>query len=114
MTFNEMDQYNLFPGYYWDVREIRIHKDDSLSIVDRMGYIHLPRSKSWLLAKSHAQSQMTFFGPGMAHNYQHFGFPTAIALETRRVLPKTSILRQLIGPHTRFTQHINYKALTVG
>ena len=113
MPFYDLDNYELFPGYHWDVREVRIHADNTLSIADRLGYLHVPGSKSWMLAKAHLQSQMTFFGPGMAHNYVHFGFPTAVAIETRRVLSPSSVLRQLLEPHTRFTQHINYKALTV-
>lgn len=106
-------EYKLFPGYYWDVKEIRIHKDKTLSIEDRFGKVHTPNSVKWSLAKAHAQAQLTFFAPGLAHNHVHFVFPTLMASLVRQVLPEDSILRKLVEPHTRFTQYINYKALNV-
>ena len=81
--------------------------------MDRTGEVHTPNSPTWVLAKAHAQAQLTFFAPGLAHNHVHFVFPTLMAVLIRKVLPRESVLRQLIEPHTRFTQYINYKALNV-
>jgi len=112
LPFNLKD-YRVFDGFYWDVSEVRIHTDDKLSIVDKSGVVYTPQSKEWNLAKAHAQAQLTFFAPGLAHNHVHFVFPSLMASQARTVLPQSSILRQLLEPHTRFTQYINYKALNV-
>ncbi|CAK8678581.1 unnamed protein product [Clavelina lepadiformis] len=110
----DIDSYNLFQGFYWDVTEIKLHENQTLSITDRMGRLHKPGSKNWNLAKAHAQAQLGFFGPGLTHDNVHFVFPSIMAAQIRLILPKSSVLRQLVEPHTRFTQYINHKALFEG
>ncbi|XP_039264750.2 uncharacterized protein LOC120340534 [Styela clava] len=110
-SLEEMGKYKLFQEFYWDVEEIMVLKSGKLNIRDRSGKIHTPRCKTWTLAKAHAQVQLTFFVPGLSHNHVHFVLPSVIAYETRKKLPETSVLRQLIEPHTRFTQYINHQAL---
>ena len=112
LPFN-LEGYKIFEGFYWDVCQIRIHKDNRISILDRNGRVHTSKSPTWNLAKAHAQAQLTFFAPGLAHNHVHFVFPSIMACYARKVLPPTSLLRQLLEPHTRFTQYINYQALNV-
>ncbi|CAK8689263.1 unnamed protein product [Clavelina lepadiformis] len=106
-----LENYHVFKGFYWDVSEIRLHHNHQLTIVDKTGKIHTQESKTWNLAKAHAQAQLTFFAPGLAHNHVHFVFPSLVSSQVRKMLPPTSVLRQLLDPHTRFTQYINYQAL---
>ena len=39
----------------------------------------------WKLAKLHLQVMMTFYPPGMAHNWVHFVFPSAMAVNAMKV-----------------------------
>nr|CAB3260406.1 uncharacterized protein LOC100175252 [Phallusia mammillata] len=106
-----IDNYKLFKGCYWDIREIRLHREYKISLVDRVGGVHTPLDKTWRLAKAHAQALLTFYAPGLAHNTVHFVFPSLVAGKVRTVLPPSSVLRQLLEPHTKYTEYINYQAL---
>ena len=109
----EIERYKLFDGFYWDVKEIVIHHNNQLSLIDRVGVVHTPLSSTWGIAKAHAQVQLSFFVLGMAHNHVHFVFPSLMALYVKTTLSETSVLRQLLEPHTRFTQYINFQVLHV-
>ena len=45
----------------------------------------------------------------MGHNWVHFALPSAVAVITKKVLPDSSILKQLLLPHIRFTSRINHQ-----
>ena len=112
LTF-PIEEYTLLPGFYWDIKQIRIHEDKSVSLVDRKGNVHSPTTPLWNFAKAHTQAQLTYYAPGNAHNHVHFIFPSIMATLVRERLPKNSNLRRLLEPHTRFTEFINHKALHV-
>jgi len=106
-----IENYELLPGFYWDIKTIQVHKDKSISLIDRKGNLHSPHTSFWDFAKAHAQVQLTYYAPGNAHNHVHFIFPSIMACLVRERLPKKSNLRKLLEPHTRFTEYINHKAL---
>ncbi|MDX1344204.1 MAG: hypothetical protein R3227_17660 [Reinekea sp.] len=66
----------------------------------------------WSMAKLHFQAAATFLLPGRFHGNIHFGLP-CVAAASLHQLPKTSVLRQLLAPHFRFTLRINNEALRV-
>lgn len=50
-----IDEYELFNGFYWDIKQLRIHKNNNISLKDRKDNIYTPSHKKWKLAKAHAQ-----------------------------------------------------------
>ena len=111
--FESMDQYNLDTGFYYDVREVKFTLDGPVSIGFRNQRVVKKAEVSkadWKLAKLHLQTLMSFYSPGMQHNWVHFVFPSTMAIHAPKLDPK-SILRKLLDPHIRFTAVTNWSAL---
>ena len=45
----------------------------------------------------------------MAHNWVHFFFPTTVATYGPKVAKPHEVLTDLLKPHRRFTQQLNYE-----
>lgn len=110
-----MENYVLHSGYYYDVREVKFTLKEPICIILRGKTVIKSKAteEDWKLAKLHLQIMMSFYTPGMQHNWVHFVLPSAIAVNTPKVLRPDSVLRKLITPHIRFTERINHQALFV-
>lgn len=116
MSFRELNQLNFFPGFNFSARHvwfnndlICIEMDNGVEYYSRGSY-----REDYELAKLHLQVCLTFHAPGLAHNYVHFGIPGTMSVLSRELLGRSSVLYNLITPHLRFTERINYQALHVG
>ena len=54
---------------------------------------------------------LSYYAPGMSHNYVHFVFPSAICLAAKSILTENSVLYQLLSPHFRFMERLNYQVI---
>jgi len=115
-SFHYMDNYALHSGYYFDVREVTFTLKEPISIILREQTVIKSEAseEDWKLAKLHLQVMMTFYTPGMQHNWVHFVLPSTFAVNTPKVLQPNSVLRKLLTPHIRFTEIINHQALFIG
>ena len=55
-----IDEYKLFDGFYWDLKQLRIHNNKKISLKDRKNNVYTPSHKKWKLAKAHAQVYFVF------------------------------------------------------
>ena len=110
---DELDDFVFFNGNFIDFRAIRFNLDQVVSItLNTKEIIKSTASKAdWRLAMLHAQVFVAFYLPALGHNWVHFVLPSSMAVAINRVLPDTSVLKQLLDPHFRFTNRINHQAL---
>ena len=113
--FEYIKSYILHKGYYLDVREVRFTKEEVIAIAagGRIYFKSKVSAADWKLLKLHLQTIMGFMIPATQHNWVHFCLPSAVAVNCEKLLPKTSVLRQLVEPHYRFTERLNHQALFV-
>ncbi|CAK8673295.1 unnamed protein product [Clavelina lepadiformis] len=120
LSMLELQNYFLFQGFYWDARQIFVDADGSRIIIQMDDGSEFssdcePAQRSdYKLAKLHAQVCLSYFAPGLSHNYVHFVFPSAVCVLAKNKLNHQSTLYKLLSPHFRFTERINYQALKVG
>ena len=50
----------------------------------------------------------------MAHNWVHFFFPTTVATYAPKVAKPNAVLTDLLTPHRRFTEQLNYEVRVFG
>ncbi|CBY21604.1 unnamed protein product [Oikopleura dioica] len=113
--FQYIKSYVLHKNYYYDVREVRFTREEIIAIAAG-GKVYFKAKVSfadWKLLKLHLQTTMAFMIPATQHNWVHFCLPSAVAISCDKLLPETSILRQLLEPHYKFTERLNHQALFV-
>ena len=113
--FEYIKSYVFHKNYYYDVREVRFTREEIIAI-SAGGKVYFKSKVShadWKLLKLHLQTTMAFMIPATQHNWVHFCLPSAVAVSCEKLLPDTSILRQLLEPHYRFTERLNHQALFV-
>lgn len=104
----------VWEGYYQDVLEFEFDvKRAHYAIIDREGNRYTPDDPNWNSCLLHIALIYTIVIPLAAHSWMHFGFPDGIADMVNHKLPRNTFLYQLLAPHCRFTNRINYQALWV-
>lgn len=75
------------------------------------GKVYRPADPNWKTALDHVNATLTIGLPAAFHNWVHFSLLEAIGEQAYQLLPRRSVLSQLLAPHLRFTNRINQQAL---
>ncbi|XP_076822145.1 uncharacterized protein LOC143468684 isoform X2 [Clavelina lepadiformis] len=114
-----MEQFTLFEGFYWDARRVYVDPDKEKIVIEMESEeeFHSDCARhdrpDYDLAKLHLQVCMSYYAPGLGHNYVHFVFPSAVCIYAKRHLSESSFLYKLLAPHFRFMERLNYQALRI-
>ena len=124
LSFDSLSRYRPYPGNYYCVRSLKISKDFSKMTIDILDQDDTLKSvlwsegtknsRQWDQAKIHLQAALQMNGVACSHTFVHFFLPSVVSIAMDHVnFSKDSVLFNLLQPHLRHTEAINYQAMFV-